>query len=122
MISLLSIGIDFTGAYTALVLGKPYRLPRWRPARPPDAEAPVLPFTLYDAASGASLREVWRLAAAFATVCWRGPGLRYAAPISIKVIGILMLRLLRHLATAAARKGGDAPPRHAGKQETRFSG
>jgi hypothetical protein len=46
---------------------------------------------------------------------WRGPGLRYAAPISVKVVGILCSRLIKRLAVAgaAARSVGDTPVREA---------
>lgn len=97
MVSLLSIGIDFTDAYTALVLGRPYR-PRPKPARTaPGEEIAVLPFSLYQAASRGSLREIGSHVGPFATMCWRGPGLRYAAPVAVKVAALVTLRLLKGL-------------------------
>jgi hypothetical protein len=97
MISLLSVGIDFTQAYAALVLGTSYR-PRPSPAHTaPAEEIAVLPFSLYQAASRGSLREIASHLERFAIMCWRGPGLRYAAPVAVKVAALVTRRLLKRL-------------------------
>jgi hypothetical protein len=108
MISLLSIGIDFADAYTSLVLGKAYAPPRGRAPPAPGEEVSVLPFALYQAASHGSLGEIWSHAAAFAIICRRGPGARYAAPIAAKVTAILIARLIRRLRRPSDGSGRNA--------------
>lgn len=109
MISLLSIGIDFTEAYMALLLGRPHRSP---PAAQPGGapeDVSVLPFALCQAASSGSVRQAWSYAAPFTRMCRRGPGLRYAASIGVKVIGAFvsgaLSRRARRLGATAPRLG-----------------
>jgi hypothetical protein len=89
MISLLPWGIDFIEAYIHLVRPESCAAGQSRPQAAP-IEAPVLPFMLYEAASRRSPRAIVSLSRRFAKMCWRGPGLPYAAIVFAKLAYLLL--------------------------------
>jgi hypothetical protein len=105
MVSLLSAGVDYAGAYAALVTGAGYA--GARRLADPGAQVDVLPYALYDALSFGSLRDIVREARRFAAMCRDGPGPRYATVITLRATELLVGRGLRTLASFVKR--GTAP-------------
>lgn len=102
MISLLSAGIDFPEAYVELLLDRRSGLRPTRAPEPGGRDVPVLPFMLHEAASRGPARRIVSLAAQFATLCRRGPGLGYAAIIFVRAGKLLMRRGSRAVRGRAA--------------------
>lgn len=102
MISLLGAGIDYPGAYLALLRHLPYD-PQPRAAAANSSEVAVLPFKLLEAAMHGSRRELSAMMNAFLTLCCSGPGSLYGAIYLAKTARLVAHRALRRTLPATRR-------------------